>query len=79
MLWFQVGELGLGYYKLAASAAEVADPQHLQLPAPNTNATEDEAAAVPQLDVSTGATLKMDHLGPVVVNADGSLARIANW
>jgi len=34
---------------------------------------------VTQLDVSTGQGLKLDHLGPMVVNRDGTLSRIANW
>ena len=25
------------------------------------------------------ASVKLDHLGPMVVNADGTLARISNW
>lgn len=33
-----------------------------------------------QLDISNGGTtIKLDHLGPMVVNVDGSLSRIANW
>ncbi|KAB8228491.1 hypothetical protein ETB97_002275 [Aspergillus alliaceus] len=33
-----------------------------------------------KLDVSgDGSTVKLDHLGPLVVNQDGTLARIANW
>ncbi|PYH97569.1 hypothetical protein BO71DRAFT_395997 [Aspergillus ellipticus CBS 707.79] len=33
-----------------------------------------------QLDVSgDGSTVKLDHLGPLVVNQDGSLSRISNW
>lgn len=32
------------------------------------------------LDVSGGSTtVKLDHLGPLVVNKDGSLARVSNW
>ena len=35
---------------------------------------------VTQLDMSSGGTsVKLDHLGPMVVNADGTLARISNW
>lgn len=35
---------------------------------------------VTQLDMSSGATsVKLDHLGPMVVNVDGTLARISNW
>jgi hypothetical protein len=33
-----------------------------------------------QLDVNNGGTtIKLDHLGPMVVNVDGSLSRISNW
>ena len=33
-----------------------------------------------QLDMSNGSTsVKLDHLGPMVVNVDGTLARISNW
>ena len=45
----------------------------LALPAP-----EDASTSV-TLDVSTGQPVVLDHLGPVVVNTDGTLARIANW
>ncbi|PWY86299.1 hypothetical protein BO70DRAFT_361131 [Aspergillus heteromorphus CBS 117.55] len=43
---------------------------------PDTNS----AASSTQLDVSgDGSTVKLDHLGPLVVNQDGSLSRISNW
>ena len=45
----------------------------LALPAP-----EDASTSI-TLDVSTGQPVVLDHLGPVVVNSDGTLARIANW
>ncbi len=45
----------------------------LALPAP-----EDVGQNI-TLDVSTGEPVVMDHLGPVVVNADGTLARISTW
>lgn len=33
-----------------------------------------------QLDVTLGTpTIKLDRLGPMVVNSDGTLSRIANW
>ncbi|KAJ9192156.1 hypothetical protein DTO021D3_5543 [Paecilomyces variotii] len=33
-----------------------------------------------KLDVSgSGSSVKLDHLGPLVVNRDGTLSRIANW
>ncbi|EME38793.1 hypothetical protein DOTSEDRAFT_140176 [Dothistroma septosporum NZE10] len=38
-----------------------------------------EANAHP-LDLSSGqGSVSMDHLGPLVVNKDGSLSRISNW
>ena len=44
----------------------------LALPEVPSNAT--------QLDMSNGGTtVSLDHLGPMVVNVDGSLARISNW
>jgi hypothetical protein len=44
----------------------------LPLPEPSFNAT--------QIDMSNGgSTVKLDHLGPLVVNKDGTLSRIANW
>lgn len=55
-------------------AAPVAEPQQLALPAPG-----DEGGGAITLDCSTGEAVKLDHLGPVVVNSDGTLSRIANW
>lgn len=56
---------------------------------PSTSATtKKETLALPevpfnnttQLDMSNGSTtIKLDHLGPMVVNVDGSLGRITNW
>lgn len=38
------------------------------------------ADAATQLDLSGGGSAaKLDHLGPMVVNTDGTLARITNW
>lgn len=44
------------------------------LPAPDPNGDP----SIPKLDVN-GGTIAMDAMGPVVVNEDGSLSRIANW
>ena len=60
----------------AADVAQVATPgdgRSYGLPEPSGD------ESVPQLDVRTGATVAMDAMGPVVVNDDGSLSRIANW
>ena len=45
----------------------------LALPSP-----EDASKSI-ELDVTTGAPKALDALGPIVVNSDGTLARIANW
>ena len=52
----------------------------LALPAPGEGAgrAEQPAAAEGELRLGGGG-VALDHLGPVVVNGDGSLSRIANW
>lgn len=56
-------------------AENAVDGQPLGLPPPPS---EEEAAM--KLDMSSGSdTIKLDHLGPLVVNKDGSLSRISNW
>ncbi|KAK6531449.1 hypothetical protein TWF281_008253 [Arthrobotrys megalospora] len=47
----------------------------LALPAPQTEAQKEMAK---KLEVGAEA-LKLDHLGPMVVNTDGTLSRIHNW
>lgn len=42
----------------------------LPLPEPTSNTT--------QLNVN-GEGVKLDHLGPLVINKDGTMSRIANW
>lgn len=66
----------------AAATAAQADEQEggktspkqpLPLPEPGLDSTT-------KLDMSSGGgTVKLDHLGPLVVNKDGTLSRIANW
>ncbi|KAF2850466.1 hypothetical protein T440DRAFT_468449 [Plenodomus tracheiphilus IPT5] len=49
----------------------------LPLPSPSTTDPDSDTT---KLDMSTGAnTVKLDHMGPLVVNKDGTLSRIANW
>lgn len=57
------------------TSAEARDPTGvpLGLPAPG------EAEAV-KLDMSSGGdTVRLDSLGPMVVNKDGTISRIGNW
>ncbi|KAF7715853.1 Uncharacterized protein PECH_008510 [Penicillium ucsense] len=57
---------------------EHAHDQKEQLYLPST----DDASSHPgniRLDVSSESGVTLDHLGPMVVNVDGSLSRIGNW
>ncbi|KAL2863076.1 uncharacterized protein BJX67DRAFT_269445 [Aspergillus lucknowensis] len=45
---------------------------------PPSSSADSSNSSVPQLDVN-GDGVKLDHLGPLVVNGDGTLSRIANW
>lgn len=51
--------------------------QHLYLP----SAESAEGGQPQRLDLGAegGSTVSLDHLGPMVVNVDGTLARISNW
>jgi hypothetical protein len=52
--------------------------QPLPLPAPPADHSEGGATQATQLEVN-GDGIRLDHLGPMVVNADGTLSRIDNW
>jgi hypothetical protein len=57
------------------AASSEPTPQKAQLALPE--ASHDPSI---QLDVSNGGTtIKLDHLGPMVVSVDGTLSRISNW
>lgn len=67
-------------YSVNSSAPSDKEPQAqentpkapLALPEAPSNAT--------QLDMSNGGTtVSLDHLGPMVVNVDGTMSRISNW
>lgn len=59
---------------------QVSAEQHEQnaTPLPLSAPTTDSITTT--IDMSNGGnTVKLDHLGPLVVNKDGTLSRIANW
>lgn len=57
-----------------SSSSSEPKKEPLALPAAGT------ASDIPQLDLSSGgSTVKLDTLGPMVVNVDGTLSRISNW
>jgi hypothetical protein len=64
------------------------DPQANPNPNASDSTTPKKPLALPeaphnsatQLDMSNGdASVRLDHLGPMVVNMDGTLSRISNW
>ncbi|KAL7944469.1 hypothetical protein V8C42DRAFT_326859 [Trichoderma barbatum] len=60
----------------SSSSSPSAEPSSRKtLPAPGSNSEN-----VTTLDVSgSGTTVKLDALGPMVVNVDGTMSRISNW
>jgi len=50
------------------------NPELLILPGPDPSKD-----SFTKLDTSSGKSVKLDELGPMVVNTDGTLSRIANW
>ena len=71
--WSALLAFGVTSRIMADSSTSSEATQFLALPAP------EEASGSITLDASTGMPVVMDHLGPIVVNADGTLARISNW
>lgn len=57
-------------------AEEEAEP--LQLPSAGAD-IEDESEGRRSLDLGTGSKDLTDELGPLVINKDGTTARITNW
>ena len=62
-----------------AGDAAQAPPQGAVLGLPAPRAAKEGDAPVRTIDLSSGASVALDALGPVVVNEDGTLARIGNW
>ncbi|KAJ5179686.1 hypothetical protein N7492_002896 [Penicillium capsulatum] len=62
------------------STTQSAEQEHLYLPPSESSGADASQQAPLRLDLSEeGSAVKLDHLGPMVVNVDGSLARIGNW
>ncbi|KAF1946832.1 hypothetical protein EJ02DRAFT_450188 [Clathrospora elynae] len=57
-------------------ASDTDNKQPLPLPLPERSSDSNTTT----IDMSTGgSSVKLDHLGPLVVNKDGTLSRISNW
>ncbi|KAH6912003.1 hypothetical protein BKA70DRAFT_1098266 [Coprinopsis sp. MPI-PUGE-AT-0042] len=69
-------------HNVNASAAESGSPAEQSASADTLLIEGGESATSSQpitLDVSSQKAVKLDALGPMVVNKDGTLSRIANW
>ncbi|KAJ5610190.1 hypothetical protein N7510_006909 [Penicillium lagena] len=56
--------------------------EHLYLPSSPSNGNNEKGEGQQQrlsLNDDSGSTVTLDHLGPMVVNTDGTLSRISNW
>jgi len=51
------------------------DQEILQLPPVDPNASED----MPTLELNSGGSIKLESLGPIILNTDGTTRRISNW
>jgi hypothetical protein len=52
------------------------DQEVLQLPPVDPNAAPDD---MPTLDLASGGSIKLESLGPIILNTDGTTRRISNW
>ncbi|KAF2995085.1 hypothetical protein E8E13_003106 [Curvularia kusanoi] len=71
---------------MASDASNTTPTPTTQAQEPNTQASSSQTPLPlpePSSDATTlnvgGEGVKLDHLGPLVVNKDGTLSRIANW
>ena len=64
---------------IEGAATGAGEDETLALPAPgDEGGGGGEGGEVTTITVG-GQAIKMDALGPIVVNSDGSLSRITNW
>ncbi|KAL4921106.1 hypothetical protein BDW62DRAFT_139891 [Aspergillus aurantiobrunneus] len=78
---YKPSPLSKTYSTMSNQPSQIPEPQSDKLEKPDpVLALPDSSSSEThqQLDVN-GDGVKLDHLGPLVVNTDGSLARIANW
>ncbi|OTA98806.1 hypothetical protein M426DRAFT_325707 [Hypoxylon sp. CI-4A] len=59
-------------------SADASQPESSSAKAPLPLPQPDHTSDTTQLPVG-GEGVKLDHLGPLVVNEDGTMSRIANW
>eukprot|EP00434_Breviolum_minutum_P026900 symbB.v1.2.023779.t1/scaffold2200.1/size85926/6 len=71
--WFQIEVLKFDL--IDASSLQRGDHQAIE----DLEETAETALPAESTVMVGGVPMKMDHLGPVIVNEDGSMRRIANW
>lgn len=65
---------------MADSSNDNSNSKPLSLPESDGTANQVHGSGGIKLDMSGGSTeVKLDHLGPMVVNTDGTLSQIGNW
>jgi predicted Fe-S protein YdhL (DUF1289 family) len=64
--------------ELAQWTSEEQVSKLLELPSPDDTSSSSLLSSDAR-KLNVGETLSLDELGPIIVNADGSLRRIANW
>ncbi|WVF70408.1 hypothetical protein IAT40_005198 [Kwoniella sp. CBS 6097] len=48
-------------------------------PGDQTDIKDDDEGEITTLDLGEGNVVKLDRLGPMIINSDGTLSRIQNW
>lgn len=59
--------------------APLALPPSEPLPRDTTKSSSSSDPGVVRTITVDGASVKLDHLGPMIINTDGTVARIFNW
>ncbi|KAI1118055.1 hypothetical protein F5Y14DRAFT_296326 [Nemania sp. NC0429] len=73
-------ETASGNSSNSSNSSNTAHPETASNPAPPPALPALPAADGPSQTLEVGgAALRLDHLGPLVVNVDGTLSRVANW
>eukprot|EP01033_Poteriospumella_lacustris_P012256 gene12256-8767_t len=62
-----------------SKTAESSDETVAALPHPDDVRKQDASTDGATHKLELGSSVSMDHLGPIIVNTDGTTRRIANW
>lgn len=65
--------------QLQEETSKQSSQEHLYLPSTESSGETPQTPLRLDLGAEGGSTVTLDHLGPMVVNVDGTLSRIGNW